>query len=67
MADGHKPQDATKWLRILGSYTGTTWPAGSIELIESHLGQGHGGHPRYETVATTSLGGREPDSLPAHL
>jgi RNA 2',3'-cyclic 3'-phosphodiesterase len=50
------PQDATRWLRILGSFDGEPWPATSIELIESHLGQGVGGHPRYETVGSMSLG-----------
>lgn len=51
-----QPQDATSWLRILDSYDGGSWPATSIELIESHLGQGRGGHPRYESVASLGLG-----------
>ena len=51
-----KPQDATRWLRILGSFEGQRWPATSIELIESHLGQGVAGHPRYETIASLPLG-----------
>lgn len=49
------PQDATRWLRILASYDGPTWTADSISLIESHLGQGHAGHPRYESVAVLPL------------
>jgi 2'-5' RNA ligase len=57
-----RPQDATRWLRILGSYDGTSWPARSVELIESHLGQGHGGRPRYQTLASFPLG--RPDRRP---
>lgn len=51
-----QPGEATKWLRILDSYDGRPWQAESIELIESHLGQGRGGHPRYDTVASLPLG-----------
>ena len=50
-----QPQDATKWLRILGWYGGSTWSATSIEMIESHLGQGRGGHPRYEVLALSLI------------
>lgn len=50
-----QPQDATRWLRILDSYDGPGWTADAIELIESHLGQGRGGHPRYETITTVPL------------
>lgn len=59
LARVRQPQDATRWLRILGSYDGSSWPATSVELIESHLGQGPGGHPRYETIATSTLGPTE--------
>jgi RNA 2',3'-cyclic 3'-phosphodiesterase len=55
LARVRKPQDATRWLRILGSYDGGPWQADSVHLVESHLGQGHGGHPRYETVAVLPL------------
>lgn len=50
------PQDATRWLRILGSFEGRSWPVTSIELLESHLSQGRGGRPRYEAVASFALG-----------
>ncbi len=50
-----QPQDATRWLRVLGSYDGPGWTADSIELIESHLGQGRAGHPRYEMVVAMEL------------
>ena len=51
-----KPQDVTRWLRVLDAYDGGRWTADSIELVESHLGQGPAGHPRYETIATSPLG-----------
>lgn len=50
-----RPLDATRWLRILDTYDGRPWAATTIELIESHLGQGRGGHPRYETIASLGL------------
>ena len=52
-----RPEDATRWLRILEAYDGRSWRADSIELIESHLGEGPGGHPRYEPIATHRLAG----------
>lgn len=53
-----QPVDATRWLRILGSYDGRPWTADSVELIESLLGQGPCGRPRYEAVASLPLGRR---------
>jgi RNA 2',3'-cyclic 3'-phosphodiesterase len=44
--------DVTRWLGILDSYEGPSWTAVEIQLIESHLGQGPGGRPRYEEVGT---------------
>ncbi len=58
LARVRQPQDATSWLRILGSYGGRSWTAGSIDLIQSHLGQGRGGHPRYEPIASMPIAGR---------
>lgn len=55
LARVRQPQDATRWLRILGSYDGPGWTADGIVLVESHLGQGRAGHPRYETVAALPL------------
>lgn len=66
-----QPQDATRWLRVLSSYDGRPWTAESIEIIESHLGQGRAGRPRYETVGSFSLSveaapaGTEPSSIVA--
>jgi RNA 2',3'-cyclic 3'-phosphodiesterase len=56
LARVRQPQDATRWLRIFDTFGPLLWQAESLELIESHLGQGPAGHPRYETVAELPLG-----------
>jgi 2'-5' RNA ligase len=50
------PVDATRWIRVLGSYRSPAWTVTRIELIESHLGQGPGGRSRYSTAGTFPLG-----------
>jgi 2'-5' RNA ligase len=52
------PIDVTSWLRVLDAYTGPEWTADEIALIRSHLGEGPGRRPRYETVARFPLGSR---------
>jgi 2'-5' RNA ligase len=49
------PAEVTNWVRLLDSYRGPTWTVSSIRLIESHLGEGPRGRPRYETVAEFPL------------
>lgn len=53
------PQEATRWIRVAETYEGPPWRAEAIHLIESRLGQGRGGRPRYEVVDSFPLGGRE--------
>lgn len=48
--------EATRWLRILDAYAGPAWPADSMTLIESHLGEGPRKRPRYEVVEAFPLG-----------
>lgn len=50
------PQDATRWIRVAETYEGPMWRADELHLIESFLGQGRGGRPRYEVVASFPLG-----------
>lgn len=50
-------EDLTRWLRVFDAYRGPTWTVSELALIESHLGQGPHGKPRYDTVATFPLGG----------
>jgi 2'-5' RNA ligase len=51
-----RPVEATRWIRVLDSYTGPTWRAEAITLIESHLGEGPRKRPRYEAVGSFPLG-----------
>lgn len=50
----HHPIEATRWLRILDSYDGPSWPADHVDLIASHLHEGR--RPRYEVVNSFDLG-----------
>jgi RNA 2',3'-cyclic 3'-phosphodiesterase len=52
------PAEVSNWVRLLDGYRGPTWTVSSIRLIESHLGEGPRGRPRYETVADFPLGRR---------
>jgi 2'-5' RNA ligase len=47
--------EVTRWVRLLEGYRGPPWRAGRVELVESFLGQGPRGRPRYETVDTFPL------------
>lgn len=56
LARSGRPFEATKWIRVLDAYDGPTWPVHSVTLIESHLGEGPRGRPRYEAVEAFRLG-----------
>ena len=51
------PAEVSNWVRLLGAYRGPSWTAASITLVESHLGQGPRGRPRYDVLAELPLGG----------
>jgi 2'-5' RNA ligase len=51
-----RPSDATRWVRVLEAYAGPSWTAREITLVQSHLGEGRGGRPRYEEVGSFPLG-----------
>jgi len=51
-----QPADLTRWLRVFDGYRGPGWTVDEIALVESHLGQGPGGHPRYDVAETFPLG-----------
>jgi len=48
--------DTTNWVRLLETYTGPEWPVLEAAVVASHLGEGPGGRPRYETLAEIPLG-----------
>ncbi|WP_292670697.1 hypothetical protein [Nocardioides sp.] len=50
----------TRWVRLLEGYAGPPWRADRVELVQSFLGQGPRGRPRYETVDTFPLGADRP-------
>ncbi len=55
------PPDPTQVLldsavHALSIYRGPIWEAREIELVASHLGEGRGGGPRHEVLATVPLG-----------
>ena len=50
-----RPAEVSNWVRLLDAYAGPPWTADRIELVASHLGEGPGRRPRYETVAAIPL------------
>lgn len=57
LARSAAPADLTSVLAGLRSFTGSSWTAGSVELIRSHLG---GGAPRYERIGAWPLAAAAP-------
>ena len=56
VARSRRPFEATRWVRLLEGYAGPGWVAGEVALVESHLGEGRRGRPRYEVVASIPFG-----------
>lgn len=50
-----RPTSATRWLHALDPYEGPAWRTDTVTLVQSHLGEGRGRRPRYETVAELAL------------
>jgi 2'-5' RNA ligase len=50
------PEEVSNWVRLLDAYRGPTWTASHITLVQSHLGQGPRGKPRYDVLAEIPLG-----------
>ncbi|WP_122816017.1 RNA 2',3'-cyclic phosphodiesterase [Nocardioides pantholopis] len=51
-----RPQEVSDWVRLLDAYEGPGWTVDTLTLVESHLGEGPRGRPRYEVVAEYPLG-----------
>ena len=49
------PADASSWVRLLDGYAGPRWVADRITLVQSHLGEGPRGRPRYVNVEEFTL------------
>jgi 2'-5' RNA ligase len=56
LARSGRPIEATRWLRVLSEYRGAAFAVTDMVLVESHLGEGPGNRPRYDTVAAFPLG-----------
>jgi RNA 2',3'-cyclic 3'-phosphodiesterase len=52
----NRPIEATRWIRVLSAYRSSPFEVTELVLVESHLGQGPGNRPRYETVGSFPLG-----------
>lgn len=51
-----RPAEVTRWVRLLDGYAGPAWTADRLRLVESHLGEGPRGRPRYAVVEEFPLG-----------
>jgi 2'-5' RNA ligase len=52
-----RPQEVSKWVRLLDAYEGPRWTVEEFALIESHLGEGPRKRPRHVVLETFKLGG----------
>lgn len=57
LARPRRPIEATRWLRVLETFTSRTWRVEEITLIASHLGEGPKRRPRHEVVAEVAVAG----------
>ncbi|WP_243058559.1 RNA 2',3'-cyclic phosphodiesterase [Nocardioides sp. SR21] len=53
---GH-PAEVSSWVRLLDGYAGPRWTADRVTLVDSHLGEGPRGRPRYDPVEEFPLSG----------
>jgi 2'-5' RNA ligase len=51
-----RPQEVTRWVRLLDGYAGPPWTVDRLALVESHLGEGPRRRPRHVVVSTATLG-----------
>ena len=50
-----RPQEVSKWVRLLDAYEGPRWTVEEFALIESHLGEGPRKRPRHVVLETFRL------------
>ncbi len=56
LARTRRPQDVVRWARLLDTWTSRPFRVEEVVLVESFLGQGPRGRPRYETRSAHTLG-----------
>jgi RNA 2',3'-cyclic 3'-phosphodiesterase len=64
LARSQRPVDVTAYVTALSAFRTAPWTVEHVELIASHLGQGEGGRPRYETVQRFGLGTKQLPNYP---
>ncbi|MFN8106236.1 MAG: RNA 2',3'-cyclic phosphodiesterase [Nocardioidaceae bacterium] len=52
-----RPTEASSWVRLLQGYVGPPWTATEVALVQSRLGEGRGGRPRYDRLQCFEIGG----------
>jgi len=60
LARVNRPREMTNWVRLLDAYRGPEWTVDRIALVQSHLGEGPRGRPRYQVVEEFPLGRDQP-------
>ena len=56
VARTRRPGDVVRWARLLDTWTSRRFEVDAVELVESFLGEGPRGRPRYETRSTHPVG-----------
>lgn len=51
-----RPQEVTRWVRLLDGYAGPPWTVDRVVLVHSLLGEGPRKRPRHEVVEEIELG-----------
>lgn len=51
-----RAENLLRWVEVLDTFAGLAWRVADVHLVESHLGEGPGGRPRYEVVESFPLG-----------
>ena len=52
-----RPQEVSRWVRLLDAYAGPRWAADEVTVVASHLGEGPRGRPRHQELARLPVGG----------
>lgn len=55
-----RPENVSRWVRLLDAYSGPAWQLEEIALVASYLGEGPRKRPRHEVVELFRLGSRRP-------
>lgn len=55
LARRRRPEEATRWIRVLETYESRPWQLREIVLVRSYLGEGPRGRPRHELLETFPL------------